>query len=62
MPHKNLAVYHERLGDKQHESIISYWKDHKIKIIIRINAFDIGINSSDVYLVIHYMTLLNISK
>ena len=56
LPDKNLAVYYEGLGDEQYESIMSYWKDYKIKIMIETNAFGIGINSSDVYLVIHCVT------
>ncbi|CAG8687197.1 8077_t:CDS:10, partial [Funneliformis caledonium] len=50
LPDKNLAVYHGGLGDEQRESIMSHWKDHKIKIMIGTNAFGMGINSSDVYL------------
>ncbi len=62
LPDKNLAVYHGGLGDEQHESIMSHWKDRKIKIMIGTNAFGMGINSSDVYLVIHCVVPLNMSK
>jgi superfamily II DNA/RNA helicase len=45
-------VYHGELENKQRESIRSHWKNGKIQIMIGINAFGMGINSSNVYLVI----------
>lgn len=41
---------------------MSHWKDGKIQIMIGTNTFGMGINSSNVYLVIHYVAPLNMSK
>jgi superfamily II DNA helicase RecQ len=62
LPDKILGIYHGGLGDEQRESIMSQWKDGKIQIMIGTNAFGMGINSSNVYLVIHCVTPLNMSK
>lgn len=62
LPDKNLGIYHEELGDEQRKSIMSQWKDGKIQIMIGTNAFGMGINSSNVYLVIYCVALLNMSK
>jgi superfamily II DNA helicase RecQ len=59
---KNLGVYHGGLGDEQRESIMSHWKNDKIQIMIGTSAFGMGINSSNVYLVIHCIAPLNMSK
>ncbi|CAI2191399.1 19748_t:CDS:2, partial [Funneliformis geosporum] len=55
----NLGVYHGGLDDEQRESIISHWKNGKIQIMIRTNAFGMGINSSNISLIIHCVALLN---
>ncbi|RIA82973.1 hypothetical protein C1645_834488 [Glomus cerebriforme] len=52
----------EGLEDKQCESIMLCWKDGKIQIIIGTNAFGMGINSSNVSLVIHCISLLSITS
>lgn len=62
LPDKNLGVYHGGIGDEQRQSIISHWKDGKIQIMIGTNAFGMGINSSDVYLIVHCVAPLNMSK
>jgi superfamily II DNA helicase RecQ len=62
LPDKHLNGYHRGLEEKQRESIMSRWKDGKIQIMIGTNAFGMGINSSNVYLVIHCVSPLSISK
>ena len=62
LPDKSLGVYHGGIGDEQRQSIISHWKDSKIQIMIGTNAFGMGINSPDVYLVVHCVAPLNMSK
>jgi superfamily II DNA helicase RecQ len=62
LPDKNLDVYHGGIGDEQRQSTISHWKDGKTQIMIGTNAFGMGINSSDVYLVVHCVAPLNMSK
>lgn len=62
LPDKNFGVYHGGIGDEQRQSIISHWKDGKIQIMIGTNAFGMGINSSNIYLVVHCVTPLNMSK
>lgn len=59
-PNKYLNIYHGGLGDEQREIVMSHWKDGKIQIMIRTNAFGMGINSSDVY--IHCVAPLSMSK
>ncbi|CAG8748437.1 9761_t:CDS:2, partial [Funneliformis caledonium] len=43
-----FAILQPLLSDEQHRIIILYWKDGKIQIMIGTNAFDMGINSSDI--------------
>ena len=62
LPDDDLNIYHGGLGDEQRESIMSRWKAGKIRIIIGTNAFGMGINSSDIYLVIHCVSPLSMSK
>jgi superfamily II DNA helicase RecQ len=62
LPNKYLSTYHGGLGDEQREIVMSHWKDGKIQIMIGTNAFGMGINSSDVYLVIHCVAPLSMSK
>lgn len=62
LPNRSLGVYHGGIGDEQRQSIISHWKDGKIQIMIGTNAFGMGINSPDVYLVVHCVAPLNMSK
>ncbi|UZN99576.1 uncharacterized protein OCT59_000843 [Rhizophagus irregularis] len=62
LPDKNLGVYHGGIGDEQRQSIISHWKDGKIQIMIGTNAFGMGINSSDVYLIVHCVAPLNMTN
>ena len=62
LPDNNLGVYHGGLEDEQRESIMSHWKNGKIQIMIGTNAFGMGINSSNIYLVIHCVAPLNMSK
>lgn len=62
LPDKNIGIYHGGLGDEQRESIMSCWKNGKIQIMIGTNAFGMGINSTNVYLVIHCVAPLNMSK
>ncbi|CAB4441893.1 unnamed protein product [Rhizophagus irregularis] len=62
LPNKYLSTYHGGLGDEQREIVMSHWKDGKIQIMIRTNAFGMGINSSDVYLVIHCVAPLSMTN
>jgi|SRR6266498_4223452 len=62
LPDNSLGVYHGGLEDEQRESIMSHWKNGKIQIMIGTNAFGMGINSSNIYLVIHCVAPLNMSK
>jgi superfamily II DNA helicase RecQ len=62
LPNNDLGVYHGGLEDEQRESIISRWKNGNIQIMIGTNAFGMGINSSNIYLVIHCVAPLNMSK
>ncbi|CAG8660723.1 18191_t:CDS:10 [Rhizophagus irregularis] len=62
LPDKSLGVYHGGIGDEQRQIIISHWKDGKIQIMIGTNAFGMGVNSSDVYLVIHCVAPLNMTN
>ncbi len=61
LPDDDLNIYHGGLEDRQRECIISKWKDGKIRIMIGTNAFGMGINSSNVYLIIHCVSPLSIS-
>ncbi|PKY59957.1 P-loop containing nucleoside triphosphate hydrolase protein [Rhizophagus irregularis] len=62
LPENNLGVYHGGLEDKQRESIMSRWKNGTIQIMIGTNAFGMGINSSNIYLVIHCVAPLNMTN
>ncbi|PKK65475.1 P-loop containing nucleoside triphosphate hydrolase protein [Rhizophagus irregularis] len=62
LPDKNIGIYHGGLGDEQRESIMSCWKNGKIQIMIGTNAFGMGINSTNVYLVIHCVAPLNMTN
>ena len=62
LPDNDLDVYHGGLKDEQRENIMSHWKNNKIQIMIRINAFGMGINSPNIYLIIHCVASLNMSK
>ncbi|GES72623.1 putative sgs1 protein [Rhizophagus clarus] len=62
LPDKSLGVYHRGIGDEQWQIIISDWKNSKIQIMIGTNAFGMGINSSDVCLVIHCVAPLNMNN
>ncbi|RGB24424.1 P-loop containing nucleoside triphosphate hydrolase protein [Rhizophagus diaphanus] len=53
LPDKSLGVYHGGIGDEQHS---------KIQIMIGTNTFGMGINSSDIYLVIHCVAPLNMTN
>ncbi|PKY58178.1 P-loop containing nucleoside triphosphate hydrolase protein [Rhizophagus irregularis] len=62
LPDKNIGIYHGGLGDEKRESIMSCWKNSKIQIMIGTNAFGMGINSTNVYLVIHCVAPLNMTN
>ncbi|RIA93499.1 hypothetical protein C1645_690708, partial [Glomus cerebriforme] len=59
---RSFSVYYGKIGDEQRQSIISYWKDNKIQIMIETNTFSTDVNSPDVYLVVCCVAPLNMSK
>ena len=57
-----ISVYHGELGGEKKHSTIIDWKNGIFKIMIATNAFGLGVNTPDVWAVIHWTFPLNISK
>ena len=41
-------MYHGELSAKEKFNVLSLWKSGKIQIIVATNAFEMGVNKSDV--------------
>ncbi|RHZ84328.1 hypothetical protein Glove_83g55 [Diversispora epigaea] len=50
---KIIALYHSELSSKQKSNILLNWKSGKLRIMVATTAFGMGINVSDVRVVIH---------
>ena len=59
---KEITIYHGELSAKEKSNFLSLWKSEKIQIIIATNAFGMGVNESDVRVVIHAGLLMSMSK
>ncbi len=59
---KEITIYHGELSAKEKSNFLSLWKSEKIQIIIATNAFGMGVNESDVRVVIHAGLPMSMSK
>lgn len=58
----SLDIYHGKLESITRHQSITHWKAGLTQVMVATNAFELGINMSNVRLVIHYMFPLSLGK
>ncbi|CAG8602405.1 2890_t:CDS:2, partial [Scutellospora calospora] len=60
LPTYSLDIFHGTLKSEEKENILKKWENNKIQVIIATTAFGIGLDTSDVRLVLHYTFPINL--